>query len=104
SDAALAGLPPINVPQVASRRPTGGADTRARTSGARPRRYPGRSLSLQHLLQAQPQRVQLDEAGGVLVVVIGDRALLEGHPVGRVQRLLAVAADHHGVALVELQA
>src|SRR3546814_20301683 len=59
-------------------------------------------LPLQHLLQAQPQRVQLDAAGRVLVVVVGNLALLECHPVGREQRPLGLAADPPGFALVAL--
>src|ERR1700677_3124950 len=50
----------------------------------------------------QAQRVQLDEAGGVLVVV-GDGALLEGDEVLVVQRVRTVAADHMNAALVELE-
>src|SRR3546814_11473636 len=61
-------------------------------------------LPLQHLLQAQPQRVPLDEAGRVLLVVVGNLALLEGHPVGREQRQPGLAAEHQGVPHLTLDA
>ena len=51
---------------------------------------------------AQPQRVELDEARGVAVVV-GDGALLEGDEVLVVERIGALAADDVDAALVELQ-
>jgi hypothetical protein len=41
----------------------------------------------------EPQRVELDEAGGVAVIV-GDGAFLEGDEVLIVERMGAVAADH----------
>src|SRR5260221_1381612 len=49
--------------------------------------------------RAQPQGVELDEAGGVAVIV-GDRAFLEGDEVLIVQRVLALASNHDDVALV----
>src|ERR1700754_3283673 len=51
--------------------------------------------------RAQPQCVKLDEARGVAVIV-GDCAFLEGDEILIVERVLALAADHGGVALVEL--
>src|SRR5260370_1449780 len=48
----------------------------------------------------QPQRVELDEAAGV-VVVVGDGAFLEGDEVLVVERIGAVAADQDHIALVE---
>src|ERR1700733_6669397 len=50
----------------------------------------------------QPQRVEADEAFGVALVV-GDLAVLEGDEVLIVERIFALAADHAGIALVELQ-
>src|SRR5579859_1001086 len=52
-------------------------------------------------LHAQAQGVELDEAGGVAVVV-GALALLEGDEVLVVERARAGAADDRDVALVEL--
>src|SRR5258708_11279303 len=52
--------------------------------------------------RAQPQGVEFDEARGVTVVV-GDRAFLEGDEILIVQRILALAAYHDDVALVEFQ-
>ena len=51
---------------------------------------------------ADTEAVQLDEAGGVLVVIGG--AFLKGGEVGAVQGILGFAADGPRVALVELQA
>ena len=51
---------------------------------------------------ADTEAVQLDEAGGVLVVIGG--AFLKGGEVGAVQGVLGFAADGPRVALVELQA
>jgi hypothetical protein len=50
--------------------------------------------------RAQAQRIELDEAGGVAVVV-GNRAFLEGDEVLVVQRKFALAPDHDDIALVE---
>src|SRR5260370_24912526 len=50
--------------------------------------------------RAQPQGVQLDEAGGIAMIV-GYRAFLEGDEVLILQRILALASDHDDVALVE---
>src|SRR4051812_18193802 len=69
-----------------------------------PRRF-GRDRALQSELllalaeRAQPQRVELDEARGVAVVV-GDGAFLESDQILIVQRIFALAADHDDVALV----
>src|SRR5579863_4664 len=52
---------------------------------------------------AQAQRVELDEARGIAMIV-GDRAFLEGDEILIVQRISAFAADHDDVALVELEA
>src|SRR5512143_2860114 len=52
--------------------------------------------------QAQAQRIQLDEAFGVALVV-GPLVVLEGNRLHRVERLRRLAADHGRVALVELE-
>src|SRR4030081_2376483 len=52
--------------------------------------------------QAQPERVQLDEAFGVALIV-GTLVFLEGDVLHGIERLGRLAADHRGVALVELQ-
>src|ERR1043166_9921886 len=51
---------------------------------------------------AQAERVEADEAFRV-VLVVGDRTLLEGDEVLVVERIFALAADHRGIALVEPQ-
>src|SRR5471030_605488 len=52
--------------------------------------------------QPQPQRIQLDESLGIALIV---RALvfLEGDVLHGIERLGRLAADHRGVALVELE-
>src|SRR5215470_10627144 len=50
--------------------------------------------------QPEAERIELDEACGVLLVV-GALVLLEGDVLHRVERLGRLAADHGGVALVE---
>ena len=52
--------------------------------------------------RAQPQRVEPDEALGVLLVV-GALVVLEGDERRRIERVRALAAGHHHVALVELE-
>src|SRR3712207_2531902 len=52
---------------------------------------------------AQAQRVQLDEAFGVALVV-GAGVVLEGNDLVRIERLWRLAADDRGQALVELEA
>mmetsp|Transcript_10585 Transcript_10585/g.25926 ORF Transcript_10585/g.25926 Transcript_10585/m.25926 type:complete len:491 (-) Transcript_10585:10-1482(-) len=52
---------------------------------------------------AQAQRVELDEAGGVLLV-IRTPVVLEGAELGLVQRRGGLAAHHDGVTLVQLHA
>src|SRR5436853_2317580 len=56
---------------------------------------------LSHLPHAQAQRVQLDEALGVALIV--NRVALESGERLRVQRQRRAPARHHAVALVELQ-
>jgi hypothetical protein len=67
------------------------------------RRMPRRPLGFYPLppLRQRPKTkgVQLDESGGVLVIV-SDRAFLEGHEVLVVERMGTVAADHVDAALV----
>src|SRR5829696_5456037 len=60
-------------------------------------------LALPRAERPQPQRVELDEAGGV-AVIIGDGPLLEGDEVLAVERVRALAPDQVDAALVELQA
>src|SRR5207237_6769167 len=55
-----------------------------------------------HAKRAQSQRVEPDEALGVLLVV-GALVVLEGHKRGGIQRFHAFAAGHQHVALVELE-
>src|SRR5829696_5749155 len=54
-----------------------------------------------HGPQPQPQRVQLDEALGVELVV-GALVLLERHHLHRIEAVRALAADAGHVALVQL--
>src|SRR5215813_13511684 len=65
-----------------------------------------RPLQLQFFLtlpeRAQPERVESDKTGRV-AVVIGDRPLLEGDQVLVVKRVGTFAADHDGVAFIELE-
>jgi hypothetical protein len=72
----------------------------SRTAGISCGRIP-KSRNVPLAQHAQAQGVQLDEAGGVLLV-IGDGAVLEGDQFLIVQAVLALAADDGGVALVEL--
>src|SRR5258708_15545040 len=58
--------------------------------------------ALAQAAQAEPERIQLDEAFGVALVV-GAGIFLEGDVLHGVERLGRLAADHRGVALVELQ-
>src|SRR4029078_13048124 len=60
------------------------------------------SLAVAHGEGAQAQRVELDEAGGVLLVV-GAFVVLEGDKRRRIERLSALAPDDRDIALVELQ-
>src|SRR3546814_4503777 len=53
--------------------------------------------------QAQAERVELDEARRV-ALVIGARIVLEGHDLLAVERIRRLAADDMDAALVELQA
>src|SRR3546814_14770863 len=52
--------------------------------------------------QPQAQRVELDEAGGVALVV-GAFVVLEGHDLFRIEAVGRLAADHVDAALVELE-
>src|SRR4051812_43762829 len=58
--------------------------------------------ALSHRPQPQPQRVELDEALGVALIV-GALIVLEGDVLHRVERARRPAADHRRIALVELQ-
>src|SRR5277367_5625946 len=58
--------------------------------------------ALTQAAQAEAERVQLDEAFGVALVV-GAGVFLEGDVLHRIERLWGLAADHRGVALVELE-
>src|SRR5215471_3177539 len=53
--------------------------------------------------RAQAQRIEADESLRI-VLVVGTRAVLERHEPLVVERIGAVAADHGGLALVELEA
>src|SRR5664280_3110368 len=53
--------------------------------------------------RAQPQGIELDEARGIAVIV-SHRTFLEGDEILIVQRILALAADHDDISLVEFQA
>src|SRR5271165_2462877 len=55
-----------------------------------------------HRAQTQAQRVQLDEALRVELVV-GALVVLERHMRHRIEAVRALASDHAGVALVQLQ-
>src|SRR6478752_4742444 len=55
-----------------------------------------------HAERAQPQRVEPDEALGVLLVV-GALVVLEGDERRGIQRLPAFPAGHHHIALVEFE-
>src|SRR5690606_8105191 len=50
----------------------------------------------------QAQRIELDEACGVLLVVSA-LIVLEGDELVGIERLRRLAADHHHIALVELE-
>src|SRR5258708_12040659 len=58
--------------------------------------------ALAQAAQAQPQRVQLDEAFGVALVV-GAGVFLEGDVLHGVEGLGRLAADHRAVALLAFQ-
>src|SRR6185437_6677846 len=73
----------------------------ARPKSRRERLQPEFALALAE--GAQAQRVELDEARRIAMIV-GDRAFLEGDEILIVQRISAFAADHDDVALVELEA
>src|SRR6202012_294972 len=51
---------------------------------------------------AQPQRIELDEARRVALIV-GHRAFLEGHEILVVERIGTFAADDAGIAFVEFE-
>src|SRR6185437_8047358 len=87
------------------------ADTAPRRITAAPTRTwrKGRSailflfrLPLAYRERAQAQRVELDEAGRILLVV-GALVVLEGDEILGVERIGRGAADHHRIALVELE-
>src|SRR6476469_9211386 len=59
-------------------------------------------LSLALTQRPQAQRIELDEARRVAMVV-GDCTLLEGDEIPVVERVSALAPDHRGRALVELE-
>src|SRR5687768_4641331 len=77
---------------------------RARVEGSPRSRdsAPSALLAAAALEQTQAQRVELDEAGGVALVV--DLVFLEGHVRQAIEALRALAADHDAIALIELQA
>src|SRR3990170_5862138 len=60
------------------------------------------SSSLPLAQQPQAQRVELDEAFGVLLVV-GAFIVLEGDDLVGVERFRALPADDHDIALIELE-
>src|SRR5262245_29513744 len=69
---------------------------------SRLREQPQLTLPVAHAERAQAQRVELDEARRVLLVV-GALVVLERDQRRRVKRLRTLAPDHRDVALVELQ-
>ena len=70
--------------------------------GCQARRIAVSPLALARRERAQPQRVEADEALGVLLVV-GAAIVLEGHQRVRIERFRRFAAGDDDVALVELQ-
>src|SRR5262249_18497084 len=70
--------------------------------GCKAVRRSGLGSALAERPQAQPQRVQLDEALGVALVV-GALIFFEGHMLHGVERLRRLAANNGSVALVELE-
>src|SRR5580700_3802016 len=60
------------------------------------------ALLSQRLREPQPERIELDEALGVALVV--DLVLLEGDVCEAIEALRRFAPDHAGEALVELEA
>ena len=74
-------------------------DRRVRASRRRFRSALGRRLLLSLRQRPEPQRIELDEAGRV-VLVVGNRAFLEGDEVRVVERVWAVAADDIDSAFV----
>src|SRR4051812_16025551 len=62
----------------------------------------GLGLLLGHLAEAQAQRVQLDEAFGVELVI--DRVFLESDIVHAVEAVGRLAADHAAMAFEQFQA
>src|ERR1051326_1034783 len=59
-------------------------------------------LALSLAERAQPQSVEFDETFGV-VLVVGDRAFLEGHQLLVVERIFALTPDNRDAAFVELE-